>query len=973
MQTPSATDPSFKAFLDKLQEQNSRGFVAQLIQLKADRENVGKDNDKREEQLDEVVDSLKEVRLAVTGISLDVDITPLVDIGENQTRLLEELSKESSLLRKLSEGSVEYDKEAAQYRNTSGKEIESVVSGKTSKKGGFLDFETARDTLSGQGKRVREDNKLAIKPIEYVPGKLTGKVTGVEKTKEDKDKIDDSVPDTRGFFATLIDELNAAPGRVRDYLIDHEEKSQANKDKESSITNNVIEKNKDNTVTNNVETVKVTKDNTVTNNVEKITKDNNVIEKNKDNTVTNNVEKNKDNTVTNNVERVTKDNTVTNNVERVTKDNNIVERNKDNTVTNNVERVTKDNNVETVESYVENNRTENVGSVFKTISEKIKTIPDTVREYLTNYKQENNTSRDSTVEKREIKVSSDREKPVSVDNPEADNIRDSQEIMADNSKSDLELSKQMLDTTREQLTVLQEIRDALTPKTPGELSGGNGPPSPGSKAAEAEEKPGGFNPLDLLDLIPGRRGKPGAKVPGKAPGGMSKLLKVGGAALAIGAGAYTAYQGYSAAEDTKQSKLEGVQAQLDAGQITTEQAAEQRKEIGNTATVEKSGAVGEGTGLAGGAIAGGIAGAKLGATIGTFFGPGIGTAIGAGVGGLAGGALGAFAGSSAGKYVGEAIGGGINTVKNFFGGSDVGEKTKEAVTGTAPTTDVQFNEAEFAKGDPQTYQKFVEFKDKRTTEISNEFAKKFGRDKPNQADVQVAQAKAKVEAIEKFKKEIEVSGAGKSIAKVEKSSGKTAEVDSKMVSGTATGTLPEEKGILSKAADTAKSVGSSVAGFFGFGDKKKTDTVDPNTKSGSTEAPATSTSTVAGAKRGDSGWNNTPAGATVVDEKGNRRQATLEEVNAVKDEQRKTAGNNYAAVVPRRVDSTNAAGATVAQTSTENADMSREAGKGGNNNTVVSNNVSNNETTKFMPSKPSPRPEFTGSALDRYLNKTAVY
>ena len=804
MQTPSAADPSFKAFLDKLQEQNNRGLATQLVQLKAERENAGKDNDKREDQLDEVIESLKEVRLAVTGIKIDVDITPIVNIGENQTKLLEELSKEASLTRKLTEGSVEYDKEAAQYRNTSGKEIESVVSGKTSKKGGFLDFETARDTLSGQGKRVREDNKFDLKPINYVPGKMAGKATGVEKSKDDKEE-DKNILDTRGFFATLLDELDAAPGRVRDYLIDHEEKPEVKK------------------------------------------------------------------------------------------------------------------------------------------------------------------------KEREAKVSSERQAPVSVDNPEADNIRDSQEIMADNSKSDLELSKQMLDTTREQLTVLQEIRDALTPKTPGELSGGNGPPSPGSKAAEAEEKPGGFNPLDLLDLIPGRRGKPGAKVPGKAPGGMSKLLKVGGAALAIGAGAYTAYQGYSAAEDTKQSNLEGVQAQLDAGQITTEQAAEQRKEIGNTATVEKSGAVGEGTGLAGGAIAGGIAGAKLGATIGTFFGPGIGTAIGAGVGGLAGGALGAFAGSSAGKYVGEAIGGGINTVKNFFGGSDVGEKTKEAVTGTAPTTDVQFNEAEFAKGDPQTYQKFVEFKDKRTTEISNEFAKKFGRDKPNQADVQVAQAKAKVEAIEKFKKEIEVSGAGKSIAKVEKSSGKTAEVDSKMVSGTATGTLPEEKGILSKAADTAKSVGSSVAGFFGFGDKKKTDTVDPNTKSGSTEAPATSTSTVAGAKRGDSGWNNTPAGATVVDEKGNRRQATLEEVNAVKDEQRKTAGNNYAAVVPRRVDSTNAAGATVAQTSTENADMSREASKGGNNNTVVSNNVSNNETTKFMPSKPSPRPEFTGSALDRYLNKTAVY
>ena len=598
MQTPSAADPSFKAFLDKLQEQNNRGFATQLVQLKADRENVGKDNDKREEQLDEVVDSLKEVRLAVTGIKIDLDITPLVAIGENQTKLLEELSKEASLTRKLTEGSVEYDKEAAQYRNTSGKEIESVVSGKTSKKGGFLDFETARDTLSGQGKRVREDNKFDLKPINYVPGKMAGKATGVEKSKDDKEE-DKNILDTRGFFATLLDELDAAPGRVRDYLIDHEEKPEVKK------------------------------------------------------------------------------------------------------------------------------------------------------------------------KEREAKVSSDREKPVSVDNPEADNIRDSQEVIADNSKSDLELSKQMLDTTREQLTVLREIRDALTPKTPGELSGGNGPPSPGSKVAETEEG-GGLGLGDALTGLGGLAKKAGgaiatgAKAVGKGAlslgGGIAKFAASGagkalGATAAVGLGAYTAYKGYTAAEDSKQVKLEEVQTQFDAGKITSEQAAAQRKEIGNTATVEKSSAVGEGTGMAGGAIAGGLAGAKLGAAIGSII-PGAGTVIGAGIGTIAGGALGAFAGSKAGKAVGEAIGGGINTVKNFFGGSDVGEKTKEAVTGSAPTTDIQFSETEFAKSDPQTYQKFVEFKDKRTTEISNEFAKKSGRDKPNQADVQVARAKAKVEAIEKFKKEI---------------------------------------------------------------------------------------------------------------------------------------------------------------------------------------------------------------------------
>jgi hypothetical protein len=67
MQTPSASNPSFKAFLEKLQEQNSRGFATQLVQLKADRENVGKDNDKREEQLDAVILGLKEVKDAIIG------------------------------------------------------------------------------------------------------------------------------------------------------------------------------------------------------------------------------------------------------------------------------------------------------------------------------------------------------------------------------------------------------------------------------------------------------------------------------------------------------------------------------------------------------------------------------------------------------------------------------------------------------------------------------------------------------------------------------------------------------------------------------------------------------------------------------------------------------------------------------------------------------------------------------------------
>jgi hypothetical protein len=67
-------------------------------------------------------------------------------------------------------------------------------------------------------------------------------------------------------------------------------------------------------------------------------------------------------------------------------------------------------------------------------------------------------------------------------------------------------------------------------------------------------------------------------------------------------------------------------------------------------------------------------------------------------------------------------------------------------------------------------------------------------------------------------------------------------------------------------------------------------------------------------------------------------------------------------------------GSEVAKTSTENVDMERDAkSKGGANNTVVSNNVSSNNTTKIVPMKANPRPEYTGSSLDRYTNRITVY
>jgi hypothetical protein len=88
--------------------------------------------------------------------------------------------------------------------------------------------------------------------------------------------------------------------------------------------------------------------------------------------------------------------------------------------------------------------------------------------------------------------------------------------------------------------------------------------------------------------------------------------------------------------------------------------------------------------------------------------------------------------------------------------------------------------------------------------------------------------------------------------------------------------------------------------------------------------------------------------------------------------QKKTLAKD--AVEAARAKRTMEQGSTVAQTSTENADMAREAsGRGVANNTVVSNNVSSNNTTKIVPMKANPRPEYTGSSLDRYTNRITVY
>jgi len=403
MQTPSASDPSFKVFLDKLKEQNDRGFLTQLLQLKSEREIAGEDNDKREEQLDEVISSLKEVRVAVTGVSLDIDITPLVNIGENQTRLLEELSKESALSRKLTEGSVEYDKEAAQYRNTSGRDIESKVSGKMSRDGGFLDFETARDTLSGQGERVRKENKLSL-----IPGVLRANLRSFSPVNAAKRE--------RAFSP-----VNAA------------------KRERGSVTGDVDPKK------------------------------------------------------------------------------------------------------------------EEVDNFDPSLLGRLKSFMTDGESDKPGYGLFQKPPIEVEKKEREAKVSSLRQ-----ENPEADNITSTGEIQADAAKSDLELSKQMLDSTKEQITVLKEIRDALAPRTPAELSSQKSTPySPNEGVLSSVDSLGipDFNFPRRTPTGPSTptNKKPRGKVPttkpgGRIPTGTSKLglgLKIGGGLLA---GAGLALGAYEASE-----------------------------------------------------------------------------------------------------------------------------------------------------------------------------------------------------------------------------------------------------------------------------------------------------------------------------------------------------------------------------------------------------------------------------------------
>jgi hypothetical protein len=259
-----------------------------------------------------------------------------------------------------------------------------------------------------------------------------------------------------------------------------------------------------------------------------------------------------------------------------------------------------------------------------------------------------------------------------------DNIFSSEESMAKSMEENNVIVRDLLETTKQQLDVVNRISESISPKEPVDIDLQNLPVTKKLdelitvvKEKEFTAAGGGGSLLDSAKDLLGDRGKAGGGAAGKTAGRFSKLAtigKVGGAALAVAGGAYAAYSGFSEASDEQKAQLADIEAKKKSGELTADQAAAMTKQVNEQATEKKGGAIGQGTGIA----AGGIAGMKLGAALGSFAGP-----VGTVVGGVAGGALGAFAGSSLGKKAGE-LGG---SVVNWFKGE---EKQEIVPQETAP-------------------------------------------------------------------------------------------------------------------------------------------------------------------------------------------------------------------------------------------------------------------------------------------------
>ena len=219
-----------------------------------------------------------------------------------------------------------------------------------------------------------------------------------------------------------------------------------------------------------------------------------------------------------------------------------------------------------------------------------------------------------------------------------------------------------LDIQKQQLAALTKLV---------ETGGAGGGATPGSSAVDTA--------LDVADAASDLGGKGGkGKMLGKAGKFLSrnagKIMKVGGAALAVGTAAYEGYNEYQDAKEEEKNANADVDAKVASGELSKADAAKLKKENTGKADVKKGEAVGGAVGGGGGALAGMAAGAAIGSII-----PGVGTIIG----GAVGGAIGYWGGKKAGQAVG---GGAVKAAQGFESGDTVAYDAMGNPIGSAPSS-----------------------------------------------------------------------------------------------------------------------------------------------------------------------------------------------------------------------------------------------------------------------------------------------
>ena len=534
---------------------------------------------------------------------------------------------------------------------------------------------------------------------------------------------------------------------------------------------------------------------------------------------------------------------------------------------------------------------------------------------------------------REDKVSSPREV-----NPEADNINTSAEIQADAAKKDLELSKEMLDTTKEELTLLKEIKDALAPKTPAELGDSNaqglGAAAGATIAPETSSSPGVNIDLPVPGLPDKKDGKPGK--PGKETGkavakgvGKSLLKKIPviGAVAGLAYGASRAMSGdFAGAGMEVASGLAGTipgvgtaaSVGIDAALAAKDAGMFDKEQTPAPTTTPATAPVATAPVKATAQVA--TASTSLGGAIAATAAPAA-TKPSKGTSSFKGSEnlekLQIAEGELQGLYSdlrdekGKLLEKFVNDRKRFPGG--------------VPSDPSDPDYPKELKAIDDKYQKQIDAKKKEVSELGKapgiSEAKKAAKDFDDDLD-----------------KGFSDEAPAKSVSKVTGGKVKSSEfsITSTQSVETVTGGETTTKRVLT---DDAKKAEAELTGMSSKHTAERKQVVDKLKSEGK----------ITGRFATDEDYQQIPE---------------LKDLKAKQDAER--------GVIAKRVDK--GTSTDVSKVSIDNATMRDEmSASRSDSSTVVSNNISSNNTTKFVPMKSSPRAENTGSALDRYTSRITTY